>query len=153
MSAILDLQLASSAPQLPTEQDIQRWLDAVLQEVQLAEGEITVRIVDEDESRELNHQYRGKDYATNVLSFPFEAPPGIELSLLGDLVICAQVVAREAAEQHKPLLHHWTHMCVHGTLHLLGFDHIDDIDAEEMENLEIRILAKLAIDDPYLDRE
>ncbi|MBT1065360.1 rRNA maturation RNase YbeY [Bowmanella sp. Y26] len=153
MSAILDLQLASSAPQLPTEQDIQSWLDAVLQEVQLAEGEITVRIVDEDESRELNHQYRGKDYATNVLSFPFEAPPGIELSLLGDLVICAQVVAREAAEQHKPLLHHWAHMCVHGTLHLLGFDHIDDIDAEEMENLEIRILAKLAIDDPYLDRE
>ncbi|MBN7820171.1 rRNA maturation RNase YbeY [Bowmanella yangjiangensis] len=153
MSAILDLQIASSAPQLPTEQDIQSWLDAVLQEVQLAEGEITVRIVDEDESRELNHQYRGKDYATNVLSFPFEAPPGIELSLLGDLVICAQVVAREAAEQHKPLLHHWAHMCVHGTLHLLGFDHIDDIDAEEMENLEIRILAKLAIDDPYLDRE
>lgn len=153
MSTNLDLQLASEADALPQQQDIQTWLDAVLDEVQLPQGEITVRIVDETESRELNHQYRGKDYPTNVLSFPFEAPPGVELDLLGDLVICAPVVVREAAEQHKPLLHHWAHMCVHGTLHLLGFDHIDDNDAEEMENLEIRILAKLAIDDPYLDRE
>lgn len=153
MSVNLDLQLASEADALPQQQDIQTWLDAVLDEVQLPQGEVTVRIVDETESRELNHQYRGKDYPTNVLSFPFEAPPGVELDLLGDLVICAPVVAREAAEQHKPLQHHWAHMCVHGTLHLLGFDHIDDNDAEEMENLEIRILAKLAIDDPYLDRE
>ncbi|GGO74295.1 rRNA maturation RNase YbeY [Bowmanella pacifica] len=153
MSVNLDLQLASEADALPQQQDIQTWLDAVLDEVQLPQGEVTVRIVDETESRELNHQYRGKDYPTNVLSFPFEAPPGVELDLLGDLVICAPVVAHEAAEQHKPLQHHWAHMCVHGTLHLLGFDHIDDNDAEEMENLEIRILAKLAIDDPYLDRE
>lgn len=153
MSAQLDLQIASDAQDLPPEHLIQAWLDVVLNEVKLEQGEITVRLVDEVESRELNHQYRGKDYATNVLSFPFEAPPGMELDLLGDLVICAGVVSREAAEQHKPLLHHWAHMCIHGALHLLGYDHIEDIDAEEMESLEIRILAKLSIDDPYQDRE
>ncbi|GAB3022782.1 rRNA maturation RNase YbeY [Bowmanella dokdonensis] len=153
MSANLDLQLACDRPDLPTEADIQRWLDMTLDSAGLASGEITVRIVSAGESRQLNSQYRGKDKPTNVLSFPFEAPPGIELDLLGDLVICAEVVAHEAAEQHKPLAHHWAHMCIHGTLHLLGFDHIEQAEAEEMEALEIQILAKLAIDDPYEDRE
>ncbi|MDF2179362.1 rRNA maturation RNase YbeY [Aliiglaciecola sp. CAU 1673] len=153
MIATLDLQLASDAPDLPAESDIQQWVDATLHSQGLTSGELTVRIVDEEEGRELNHEYRAKDYATNVLSFPFEAPPGIEIDLLGDLVICAPVVAREASEQNKPLKHHWAHLCVHGTLHLLGFDHIEDAEAEEMEGIEIAILGQLGIDDPYADRE
>lgn len=153
MIATLDLQLACDAPQLPSETEIQTWVDAALGAVGLDTGELTVRIVDEQEGRSLNHQYRGKDYATNVLSFPFEAMPGIDIPLLGDLVICAPVVAREAAEQNKPLKHHWAHLCVHGTLHLLGFDHIEEADADEMESLEIAILGQLGIDDPYGDRE
>ncbi|OZB41718.1 MAG: rRNA maturation RNase YbeY, partial [Alishewanella sp. 34-51-39] len=102
------------------------------------------------ESQQLNLQYRGKDKATNVLSFPFQCPPGIELPLLGDLVICAGVVRAEAAEQNKPLAAHWAHMVVHGCLHLLGFDHINDADAEQMEAEEIQILQQLGISNPYL---
>jgi probable rRNA maturation factor len=108
-----------------------------------------VRITDEAEIRELNATYRGKDYATNVLSFPFEAPPGVDIPLLGDIVVCAAVVAREAAEQEKPLQAHWAHMVIHGTLHLLGYDHIEEADAEEMEGLEIRLLADLGYANPY----
>lgn len=117
----------------------------------LSDQEITVRVVDEDESQQLNHEYRGKNKPTNVLSFPFEAPPGIEMNLLGDLVICAGVVEAEAQQQNKPLDHHWAHMIIHGTLHLLGYDHIEDDQAEEMEGLEISLLGKLSIDDPYQD--
>ncbi|MDX1267674.1 MAG: rRNA maturation RNase YbeY, partial [Oceanisphaera sp.] len=133
MSLYLDLQIAcDEAPGLPNEQQLESWLNAVLAG-EREETEITVRLVDEAESQELNRDYRGKDKSTNVLSFPFEAPPGIELPLLGDLVICRQVVEREAAEQHKPLLDHWAHMVIHGCLHLLGFDHIKDDEAEIME--------------------
>ncbi|MFT4938573.1 MAG: putative rRNA maturation factor [Paraglaciecola sp.] len=149
MSIILDLQIASQATDIPSEKDIQKWLDSVLHDRQLSEQEITVRIVDIAESQQLNHQYRGKNSATNVLSFPFEAPLGISLNLLGDLVICAEIVKLEAKQQNKPELHHWAHMLVHGTLHLLGFDHTNDDDAERMEGLEISILSKLSIDDPY----
>ena len=117
------------------------------------EAEVTVRIVDEAESNELNLTYRGKDKPTNVLSFPFEAPPGLELPLLGDLVICRQVVEREAEEQGKPLMAHWAHMVVHGSLHLLGYDHIDDEEAEEMEQLERDIMQELGFADPYLNDE
>jgi len=85
-----------------------------------------------------------------VLSFPFEMPPGIELDLLGDLVICRQVVEQEADEQQKPLMAHWAHMVVHGSLHLLGYDHIDDDEAEEMESLETEILQKMGFEDPYI---
>ncbi|WP_129139637.1 rRNA maturation RNase YbeY [Modicisalibacter coralii] len=113
------------------------------------EVELTVRFVDDDESRGLNHDYRGRDRPTNVLSFPFEAPAGLDLPLLGDLVICHGVVDREAREQAKPLAHHYAHMVIHGTLHLLGYDHIDDAEAEEMEALERRILADFDIPDPY----
>jgi probable rRNA maturation factor len=91
------------------------------------------------------------DKPTNVLSFPFESPPEVKLDLLGDLVICAEVVEQEAQQQNKNLMHHWAHMIVHGTLHLLGYDHVEDSDAQQMEALEITILAKLAIDDPYQD--
>ena len=115
--------------------------------------EMTVRIVDEDESQTLNATYRDKDKPTNVLSFPFEAPPGVELPLLGDLVVCKQVVEDEAVEQNKLLSHHWAHMLVHGTLHLLGYDHINDDEAEHMESLEVQILNSLGIDDPYSDQE
>ena len=104
-----------------------------------------------DEGQSLNHTYRGKDYATNVLSFPADLPPELDLPLLGDLVVCAPVVAREATEQHKQLNAHWAHMVIHGCLHLLGYDHIDDAEADEMEALERELLAQLGIADPYLD--
>lgn len=149
MSIILDLQLASSASDLPDVTQFQSWLNAAILPFQ-DEAEVTIRIVDEAESQQLNLQYRGKDKATNVLSFPFQCPPGIELPLLGDLVICAGVVRAEAAEQNKPLAAHWAHMVVHGCLHLLGFDHINDADAEQMEAEEIQILQQLGISNPYL---
>lgn len=153
MSVTLDLQLACASPEgLPTETQLQGWLDGTILGFQ-EEAEVTVRLVDEAESRELNHTYRGKDKPTNVLSFPFEAPPGMELPLLGDLVICRQVVEAEAQEQNKPLEAHWAHMVVHGSLHLLGYDHIEDEEAEEMEQLERDIMQELGFADPYLDDE
>lgn len=146
----LDLQVACDATDLPTEEQMQLWLEAVLKvERAEQETELTVRIVDADESQSLNGEYRGKDKPTNVLSFPFEAPPGIELPLIGDLVICAEVVEKEAAEQNKTLHAHWAHMLVHGCLHLLGFDHIEDDEAEIMEQKERGILAELGFSDPY----
>ncbi len=105
--------------------------------------------MDESEGRELNQQYRGKDYATNVLSFPFEAPPGVDLGLLGDLVICAGVVEREAREQNKSREAHWAHLVIHGMLHLQGYDHQEPDEAETMENLEVHLLAELGFPDPY----
>ncbi|MEZ8286132.1 rRNA maturation RNase YbeY [Vibrio splendidus] len=150
MSIELDLQLAVENEQgLPTEQDIQLWLDKTIPQFQ-ENAELTVRIVDTEESHQLNHDYRGKDKPTNVLSFPFEAPPGMELDLLGDLIICRQVVEKEAEEQSKPLLAHWAHMVVHGSLHLLGYDHIEDDEAEEMESLETEIMQTMGFEDPYI---
>ncbi|EXU73566.1 rRNA maturation RNase YbeY [Erwinia papayae] len=152
-NVILDLQLACEQPEgLPTESEFLRWLEAVLPQFQ-AESEVTIRVVDEAESHQLNHTYRGKDKPTNVLSFPFEAPPGIELALLGDLVICRQVVEQEALEQEKPLLAHWAHMVVHGSLHLLGYDHIEDDEAEEMESIETEIMLALGYNDPYISEK
>lgn len=152
-TVILDLQLACEKTEgLPAESDFRRWLEAVLPQFQ-EESEVTVRVVDEAESHELNHTYRGKDKPTNVLSFPFEAPPGIELPLLGDLIICRQVVEKEAKEQEKPLLAHWAHMVVHGSLHLLGYDHIEDDEAEEMESIETEIMLALGYDDPYISEK
>ena len=149
-SIFVDLQIATENLEgLPTEDQIVQWATAAVQ----PEGdvvEMTVRIVDEAESHELNLTYRGKDRPTNVLSFPFECPDEVELPLLGDLVICRQVVEREAAEQEKPLMAHWAHMVVHGSLHLLGYDHIEDDEAEEMESLETQIMQGLGFDDPYL---
>ncbi|MBY7661522.1 rRNA maturation RNase YbeY [Vibrio atlanticus] len=150
MSIELDLQLAVENEQgLPTEQDIQLWLNKTIPQFQ-ENAELTVRIVETQESHQLNHEYRGKDKPTNVLSFPFEAPPGIELDLLGDLIICRQVVEKEAEEQNKPLLAHWAHMVVHGSLHLLGYDHIEDDEAEEMESLETEIMQTMGFEDPYI---
>lgn len=149
-SILVDLQIATENIEgLPTEEQIVQWATAAVQP-EGNEVEMTVRIVDEAESHELNLTYRGKDRPTNVLSFPFECPDEVELPLLGDLVICRQVVEREAAEQEKPLMAHWAHMVVHGSLHLLGYDHIEDDEAEEMESLETQIMQGLGFDDPYL---
>lgn len=146
---VLDLQIACQVSNtLPDNAQFQCWVEAVISRFHV-QSEITVRLVDEAESRQLNLRYRGKDYATNVLSFPFEAPPGITLPLLGDLVICRQVVEREAAEQHKALSAHWAHMIIHGCLHLLGYDHIADDEAEIMETLETQIMHTLGFADPY----
>ncbi|MCO7188306.1 MULTISPECIES: rRNA maturation RNase YbeY [unclassified Pseudoalteromonas] len=150
MSLEVDLQIASDFANLPSAEQFQLWAEKALLAYK-DEAEVTIRIADEAESQELNSQYRGKDKPTNVLSFPFEAPPGIELPLVGDLIICPQVVFREAEEQEKTFHDHFAHMVVHGCLHLLGFDHINEQDADEMESLEKEFLADLGIDDPYRD--
>ncbi|MGR5219564.1 rRNA maturation RNase YbeY [Vibrio parahaemolyticus] len=150
MAIELDLQLAvESEKGLPTADEFQQWLDKAIRPFQ-QDAELTIRIVDEEESHQLNLDYRGKDKPTNVLSFPFEAPPGVEMDLLGDMVICRQVVEKEAIEQSKPLIAHWAHMVVHGSLHLLGYDHIKDEEAEEMEALETEIMRDMGFEDPYL---
>jgi probable rRNA maturation factor len=148
----IDVQYAcESDKDLPTPDDFQRWTSAALRGD--GNAEVVIRIVDEDESRELNHHYRGKDKPTNVLSFPMELPEelaaAVDENILGDLIICAPVVAHEAREQHKILQHHWAHMVIHGMLHLQGYDHIEADEAEEMENLEIKLLQQLGIDNPY----
>ncbi|WP_159819706.1 rRNA maturation RNase YbeY [Colwellia sp. 20A7] len=149
MKNIVDLQNACDASNLPSAELFQQWVDAALTSVTEQEFELTIRLVNSQESQQLNKQYRQKDKPTNVLSFPFEVPEGIELNLLGDLVICSQVVEQESKEQKKVLFDHWAHMVIHGCLHLLGYDHINDTDANEMEALEIKILATLTINDPY----
>lgn len=148
----LDIQCVTRCTDIPSAEQMQIWVDAVLTDSE-QESEIVVRLVDEAESAELNSQYRHKLGSTNILSFPFEAPEGFDIDLLGDLVICAPLIAEEAIQQHKPLMHHWAHILIHGVLHLIGYDHIQDDEAEEMEALEIRILSTLSIDNPYLDRE
>ena len=150
MNLDLDLQLASDADNLPQKDQFQYWVEKALSEYR-EDAEVTIRIVDSAESQSLNASYRGKDKPTNVLSFPFEAPEGIQIDLLGDLVICAPVVETEAGEQNKSTIDHWAHMVIHGILHLLGFDHIDEHDAQEMESLEIRLLSDIGIPNPYED--
>nr|WP_315543763.1 rRNA maturation RNase YbeY [uncultured Aggregatibacter sp.] len=150
---IIDLQIACEQETgLPTAEQIEQWATAAVQP-KSDEVEMTVRIVDEAESHALNLNYRGKDRPTNVLSFPFECPDEVELPLLGDLVICRQVVEREAQEQDKPVMAHWAHMVVHGSLHLLGYDHIEDDEAEKMESLETQIMTGLGFADPYLSEK
>lgn len=149
----LDLQIATANKHsLPSQQDFELWVKTAIAD-RMDEAELTIRIVDVEESQELNATYRGKDKPTNVLSFPFEAPPEIELPLLGDLVICASVVENEAKEQYKTLEEHWAHMVIHGCLHLLGYDHIEDAEAEEMESLEITLIQSLGFTNPYEEQE
>lgn len=150
MDLHLDLQVAldTTGLVLPSEQQIGSWIESVLSS-RMPAAELTVRIVDEVESEQLNQQYRHKEGATNVLSFPFEADVPMEIPLLGDIVICAPVVSREAVEQHKAVLSHWAHMLIHGTLHLLGYDHHSDAEAEQMEQQEIELLQQLGFSNPY----
>jgi probable rRNA maturation factor len=138
----LSLQYACNREGLPLRAEFVRWARAAL----VGGGEITIRLVDADEGQALNNEYRGKDYATNVLSFPYDVEPVVT----GDLVICTSVVAREAEEQNKPLAAHYAHLTVHGMLHLQGWDHDNDDDAQAMEDKEREILAALAYPDPYL---
>ncbi|WP_394751865.1 rRNA maturation RNase YbeY [Crenothrix sp.] len=148
MNAI-ELQNVCVSPDLPNLQQLQSWVDTALEAIDY-DTEIVIRLVDELESQALNEQYRHKSGPTNILSFPVEVPAGIELDLLGDLVICAPVVAKEALEQQKALMDHWAHIVIHGVLHLLGYDHIDDSEADIMESKEIALLMRLHIDNPYL---
>lgn len=155
---LIDLQIASENQEnLPTLEQFTHWVQQALafeaKTENFPETEVTIRIVDEEESHHLNLTYRGKDKPTNVLSFPFEVPDGIELALLGDLVICRQVVEHETKEQEISLESHWAHLAVHGTLHLLGYDHILDEEAEEMEGMETEIMQKLGFEDPYLSEK
>ena len=154
----LDVAVGYAVPRkgLPAAVSFRRWTAAALAG-RIREADLAIRIVGAKEGRALNRHYRGKDYATNVLSFPADVadgvklPKGVKLPLLGDLVICAPVVAREAKEQGKPLRAHYAHLTVHGTLHLLGWDHEDAREAECMEQLEREILAGLGLPDPYTD--
>lgn len=144
----LDVQRASRCNDQPSDEDIRTWVVTALSGHR-EEAELAVRIVDEEESQQLNHRYRGKDKPTNVLSFHTDFPAELNLPLLGDLVICAPVVQLEAEQQSKSISAHWAHMSVHGTLHLLGYNHIEDADAEIMEKLETELLATLGFTDPY----
>lgn len=148
----LDLGLSYGLPRrgLPAAASFRRWVLAALAG-RVMRADLAIRLVDEREGRALNRHYRGQDRATNVLSFPAELPEGVELPVLGDIVLCAPVVEREASAQGKPLREHYAHLTVHGVLHLLGFDHDDPREAGLMENLEREILAGLGLDDPYRD--
>lgn len=149
MAYQIDIESNSQSQQIPPVAELERWISAALRSQQLEEAEVSLYIADEAESQELNSQYRGKDYPTNVLSFPADIPEEVGVPLLGDLVVCAPVVEREAREQGKTLNAHWAHMLVHGCLHLLGFDHTEDGEAEEMEALETEIITGLGYPAPY----
>ncbi|MDX2503830.1 MAG: rRNA maturation RNase YbeY [Gammaproteobacteria bacterium] len=161
ISLYLDLQQVVASDSIPARETMELWIKAALSEVALSgeseqsqkllnnEYELTLRIVNKNEIQTLNKTYRHKDKPTNVLSFPFEAPAQVQLPLLGDVVICHDVVLEEAHQQQKTIENHWAHMVIHGVLHLIGYDHMDDSEAQSMENLEIQILNKLNIADPY----
>ena len=161
----IDVQYATEkSPTMPSEEQISTWVNNALS-LHDSEGGLTVRITNEAEITELNRDYREKDKPTNVLSFPMDLPADLPMglptelaeeigvSMLGDIVICASIVEKEATEQNKSSQSHWAHMVIHGTLHLLGYDHIDDKEAEEMESLEIEIMHKLGYKDPYQQME
>ena len=145
------LQLAVDNIYVPKEAAFLQWVELLSEWHTILPEMLTVRVVDAGESRHLNNQYRGKDVPTNVLSFPSQLPEFVEPNYLGDLVICAEVVNREAREQNKAVDAHWAHMLVHGVLHLMGYDHIKDADAEEMEALETRIMIAMGYAAPYVD--
>jgi probable rRNA maturation factor len=147
----LAVQVAVKMPNLPTEAQLRQWCQAAFSEANYtSSSELVIRIVDEAEGADLNQRYRHKPRATNVLSFPFQEDfAETTLDLLGDVVICAPIVFREAKLQHKEPQAHWAHLVIHGVLHLLGYDHQTDSQADIMEKLEIRILKGLGYPDPY----
>ena len=144
MKLELELQRVSSADGIPTDADFSRWARAALAG-RRERAELVIRVVDEEEITVLNRDYRDQDRSTNVLSFPFEAPPPVESDLIGDLVICAPVVAREALDQGKAAWVHWAHMVVHGVLHLLGYDHVRFEDKAVMWKRQGEILSRLGL--------
>jgi probable rRNA maturation factor len=148
MTLIVDIQMASASEEAPDPQSIERWIGAAIGD-QRESTELSVRIVDAEEGKALNEQFRGSTGATNVLSFPFENESPQPLPLIGDIVICAPVVAKEAREQNKALNAHWAHMMIHGVLHLLGYDHQNENDANLMETLETEIMQGLGFPPPY----
>ena len=152
MSVIVELMNVSGESAVPSQAEFEGWSDAVLKELNQSEQafEIGIRLVSENESAELNQNFRNKQGPTNVLSFNYEdILPEAQQNLLGDLVICSQVVIKEAQQQQKAIKAHWAHMTIHGMLHLLGHDHQDDMEAETMEHLESNILTKLGYPQPY----
>ena len=151
MSLMIELQIAVPAEKIPEQEKFQLWADAAGDACACSNRELTIRVTDIEESAELNERYRKRTGPTNVLSFPFEDPPGVVTEVLGDLVNCAPVVEREADEQGKTSEAHWAHMLVHGVLHLCGYDHMEASDANEMEKLETGILAGLGYPPPYED--
>lgn len=148
MTIELELQIASEAQTLPHPSQFREWVSHALSD-RIDEAELTIRIVDEPEMTELNETYRHKNGPTNVLSFPSDMDPQFDMALLGDIVICASIVQREASDANIELLAHWAHMVVHGTLHLLGYDHVEEEDAEVMEDIEKQILTEMGYPAPY----
>ena len=148
-----DVSVSYGVPRtgIPAAQSFRKWA-AIAVEGRILRADLAIRVVGTKEGRSLNHHYRGKDYATNVLSFPAELPEGVTVPLLGDLVICAPVVAKEAKEQKKSLAAHYAHLTIHGVLHLLGLDHDDPREADAMEAIERELMAQLGFDDPYAVR-
>lgn len=147
----LDFQIVSQSKQIPEKTQFQYWVNAVLSD-HSEDSEVVIRVVDEEEMIRSNEQYRGEQGTTNILSFAFEAPKGFDSALLGDLLLCAPVIEKEALQQNKPLNHHWAHMIIHGALHLLGYDHVNDTDAQVMEAKEIEILKTIKISNPYQEK-
>ena len=151
MTLAVEVQIAAADASLPSQRQLSDWALAAWQEEGVRDAEVVVRVTDEAESRRLNHEFRGRDNATNVLSFPFDPVPETDLNHVGDLVICAPVVVREAVEQGKQADAHWAHMVVHGMLHLQGYDHETDEQAAEMETLETQVLTGLGYPAPYAE--
>jgi len=143
----LTLQKAYTPPLLPSDAELRHWAQLALADH--TPDSLLIRITDRTESQALNHQYRGKNQPTNILSFPFVAPPGLPHDHLGDLVICAPVVTQEATDQHKPEIAHWAHLVIHGVLHLRGYDHQNPAEATHMETLECQMLHTLGYPNPY----
>ena len=146
MGIEIDVQVASKSEDLPTSESLRLWATEALLSVAMNNSELTIRIVDENEMRVLNRDYRNQDKPTNVLSFPFEDPPGLKTFLLGDIIICAPVVEREANEFSLAHNERWAHMVIHGVLHLCGYDHIQDNEANMMMQQELQILERLGIE-------
>jgi probable rRNA maturation factor len=147
MTTCIDIENVSDNDDVPEPECIRRWASSAL--TQLADAELSIRIVNEEDITDLNSRYRDKHKTTNVLSFPADLPEEIDIPLLGDIIICASVVNQEALEQNKTAEAHWAHMTIHGVLHLMGYDHINDEEAEEMEALETRLLQQLGFPAPY----
>jgi len=149
----VEIQIVSTSQSLPSREQFNQWVDLAIEPARQG-ADVVIRIVDKVESAELNQTYREKEGATNVLSFPFEMPDGIPAEaltgdILGDLVICDAIVEQQAKQQEKPRMSHWAHMVIHGCLHLQGYDHVEPEQAVVMENLEIKLLNSIGIDNPY----